>query len=81
MSLNILQVVGIEADKGGEVVQANADRAYDTNDNFEFLKAHNIILAIKIRKNVESGRLRSPQRTQRVEKILNLLSYLSALAV
>ena len=42
-------------DKGGEVVQANADGAYDANDNFEFLEAHNIILAIKIRKNVESG--------------------------
>ena len=101
-------------DKGGEVVQANADGAYDANDNFEFLEAHNIILAIKIRKNVESGSifynhkitqiftepggdrryrvpkvknqnrnclLRSPQRTQRVEKILNHLSYLSALAV
>ena len=68
-------------DKGGEVVQTSADGAYDANDNFEFLEAHNIILAIKIRKNVESGRLRSPQRTQRVEKILNLLSYLSALAV
>jgi len=64
-----------------EIVQANADGAYDANDNFEFLEAHNIIPAIKIRKNVESERLRSPQRTQRVEKILNLLSYLSALAV
>ena len=30
-------------DKGGEVVQASADGAYDANDNFEFLKAHNII--------------------------------------
>ena len=68
-------------DKGGEVVQTSADGAYDANDNFEFLEAHNIIPAIKIGKNVESGRLRSPQRTQRVEKILNHLSYLSALAV
>ena len=38
-------------DKGGEVVQASADGAYDANDNFEFLEAHNIIPAIKIRKN------------------------------
>jgi len=37
-------------DKGGEVVQASADGAYDANDNFEFLEAHNIIPAIKIRK-------------------------------
>ena len=28
-------------DKGREVVQASADGAYDANDNFEFLKAHN----------------------------------------
>ena len=35
--------------KGGEVVQASADGAYDANDNFEFLEAH--IPAIKIRKN------------------------------
>jgi len=28
-------------DKGGEVVQASADGAYDANDNFEFLEAHN----------------------------------------
>ena len=38
-------------EKGGEVVQASADGAYDANDNFEFLEAHNIIPAIKIRKN------------------------------
>ena len=63
-------------DKGGEVVQANADGAYDANDNFEFLEAHNIITAIKIRKHVESGRLRSPQRTQRAEKIIYLISAL-----
>ena len=34
-------------DKGGEVVQTSADGAYDANDNFEFLEAHNIIPAIK----------------------------------
>ena len=28
-------------DKGGEVVQASAEGAYDANDNFEFLEAHN----------------------------------------
>jgi len=28
-------------DKGGEVVQVSADGAYDANDNFEFLEAHN----------------------------------------
>ena len=32
-------------------MQASADGAYDANDNFEFLEAHNIIPAIKIRKN------------------------------
>ena len=36
-------------DKGGEVVQASADGAYDADDNFEFLEAR--IPAIKIRKN------------------------------
>ena len=32
-------------------MQASVDGAYDANDNFEFLEAHNIIPTIKIRKN------------------------------
>jgi len=36
---------------GGEVVQANADGAYDANDNFKVLESHDITPAIKIREN------------------------------
>jgi len=39
-------VENVEA-AGGKVAQANADGAYDANDNFEFLKAHDITPAIK----------------------------------
>ncbi len=36
---------------GGVVVQANADGAYDSNDNFKVLESHHITPVIKIRNN------------------------------
>ncbi|MCW3133969.1 MAG: IS5 family transposase [Methanophagales archaeon] len=43
-------VENVEA-AGGKVVQANADGAYDSNDNFKTLESHDITPAIKIREN------------------------------
>lgn len=44
-------VENVEA-KGGKVVQANADGAYDSNENFKKLNSHRIMPALKIRRNV-----------------------------
>lgn len=44
-------VENVEA-KGGKVVQANADGAYDSNENFKKLNGHRIRPGIKIRRNV-----------------------------
>ncbi|MDI6856416.1 MAG: transposase, partial [Candidatus Thermoplasmatota archaeon] len=44
-------VENVEA-KGGKVVQANADGAYNSNENFQKLNRRRIRLGIKIRRNV-----------------------------
>lgn len=48
---------------GSEVVEANADGAYDANDNFKVLESHDITPATKIRENEEpTFRSKNPRK-------------------